>query len=67
MNQILENRGYIQASSVVGSVVDEVAGLKATSTKQTTIRDFSTSKHFIPKPIARNFLCDCVCCIHILY
>lgn len=36
----LENRGYIQASSMVASVIDEVAGLKAVSTKQTTIHDF---------------------------
>ena len=32
VNQFLENRGYIQASSMVGSVIDEVAGLKAAST-----------------------------------
>ena len=40
VNQFLENRGYIQASSMVGSVIDEVAGLKAASTKPTTIHDF---------------------------
>ena len=40
VNQFLENRGYIQASSMVGSVIDEVAGLKAASTKQITIHDF---------------------------
>ena len=28
-NQFLENRGYIQTSSLVGSVIDEVTGLKA--------------------------------------
>ena len=41
VNHFLESRGFIQASSMVGSIVDEVAGLKAQSTtKQTTIRDF---------------------------
>ena len=40
VNQFLENRGYIQSSSMVGSVIAEVAGLKAASTKQTTIHDF---------------------------
>ena len=40
VNQFLENRGHIRISSMVGSVIDEVAGLKAVSTKQTTIHDF---------------------------
>ena len=41
VNHFLESRGFIQASSMVGSIVDEVACLKAQSaTKQTTIRDF---------------------------
>ena len=41
VNNFLESRGFIQASSMVGSIVDEVACLKAQSaTKQTTIRDF---------------------------
>ena len=41
VNHFLESHGFIQASSMVGSIVDEVAGLKAQSTtKQTTIRDF---------------------------
>ena len=32
---------------MVGSVIDEVAGLKAIATKQTTIHDFFTSKYLI--------------------
>ena len=40
VNQFLESRGHIRISSMVGSVIDEVAGLKAVSTKQTTIHDF---------------------------
>ena len=43
-----------------GSVIDEVAGLKAASTKQTTIHDFSTSKHFISNTIAMTLIQLCL-------
>ena len=44
VNHFLESREFVQASSVVGSAIDKVAGLKAVSMKQTTIRDFFWSK-----------------------
>ena len=31
VSKFLENRGYVQAHSMLGSVIDEVAGLKATT------------------------------------
>lgn len=42
VNQFLKVRGYIQASNMVGALIDQLDGLKAVSTtsKQTTIHDF---------------------------
>ena len=40
VSQFLESCGHIQAHGMLGSVIDEVAGLKAATSKQTTIHDF---------------------------
>ena len=40
VSQLLESQGHIHACTMVGSVIDEVAGLKAKSSRQTTIHDF---------------------------
>ena len=40
VNLFLEDRGYVKASDMVGSIIDEVACLKAVATKQTTLLDF---------------------------
>ena len=40
VSHFLQSRGHVQAHSMLGSVIDEVAGLKATTSRQTTINNF---------------------------
>ena len=46
VNHFLENHGHIEASSMVGSAIDEIATLKSSAyTKQTTICKFFQKKN----------------------
>ena len=42
VGQFLESCGHIQAHSMLVSVIDKVAGLKAITSRQTTIHNFFT-------------------------
>ena len=40
VNRFVESCGHVQVHSLSGSVIDEVTGLKVTTSRQTTIHNF---------------------------
>ena len=41
VSRFLGSRGHVQANSMLGSVINEVAGLKSTTSQRTSIIKFS--------------------------